>query len=450
MRRLTRSKKKRILDLLFSGNTYREVESVENVSLGGISNTVKEFIAIAEESSIEEAALEYTVEDRIYALLDLSQSIRKLKVSLTDLLPAAMTVNFVKAQGLKLSQLEAYLKMCEKYKGDFTDFASKATEFYQLEEETDKSYTEIVKEYSKLIKKRNKLKGQISDLRVRIRKAKKTLEKELRTNNLTMKEIPYASALKETLNKHGFSVKDVAKIPKFLREIKACGGNVQVFLKRAEEAGDLKWEILNLKDEKKRLEPIVKDKKEEYTKLQDEIEKLKTTEEERERKLEALRKEIKSLNDEAERKNREILLAKCIISILESKPTHLDALYNYLTMLKQIMESLKPQTVSRKPYYEKAVRNIIVNAFIEYSGEDLAPKEKVVELEKKVKTAEQQISALSHENVDLKKKNKELSSENATLKKELKKVEEELEKCQERILQEPTIPPESREFPFEI
>lgn len=82
--------------------------------------------------------------------------------------------------------------------------------------------------------------------------------------------------------------------------------------------------------------------------------------------------------------------------------------------------------------------------------EDLAPKEKVVELEKKLQTAEQQISTLSHENVNLKNANKELSIENTKLKENLRKVKEDLEKCQERILQEPTIPPESRKSPFEI
>ena len=68
----------------------------------------------------------------------------------------------------------------------------------------------------------------------------------MRSNNLVKNEIPYASTLKKTLSGYGYTVEDTSKIPRFLREIEVCGGNAKVFLERADEAKDLKWEIFDL------------------------------------------------------------------------------------------------------------------------------------------------------------------------------------------------------------
>jgi len=130
MRRLSKSKKDRIVDLLFSGKTYREIADMESVSLGMISKTLKEFKGTAEESSIMETAAEYKVEDVVDRLLDLSREIGKLKVPVLHLLAAVRLASFMKARGLNASQLEDYLKMCDKHKGDLSNFASKATEFF--------------------------------------------------------------------------------------------------------------------------------------------------------------------------------------------------------------------------------------------------------------------------------------------------------------------------------
>ena len=146
MRRLPKSKRDRIVNLLFSGKTYRDISDAENVSIGKISDVFREFVGTAEESSIREASEEYNVEEKIDSLLELAKERKELKVPLSGLLAAARLTRMMRARGLETSQLEDYMKMCDKHRLDFPDFASKATELYQMEERTGKSYEKIVEE----------------------------------------------------------------------------------------------------------------------------------------------------------------------------------------------------------------------------------------------------------------------------------------------------------------
>lgn len=448
MRRLSQSKKNRIVDLLFSGMTYREVADIENVSVGVISKTLKEFIGLAEESSIREAAAEYNVEDRVNCLLNLSREARELKVKVPTLLSTVRLVSFMKARGLNASQLEDYLKMCDKHGEDLKNFASKATEFYRLEERAGKPYDKILKEYSTLIKKTTELREEVTELKKKRKHANKDLDRDLTSNDLIRREIPYASALKKALSEYGFFFEDTTKIPRLLREIEACGGNAEVFLERAEEAKDLKWEILNLKDEKKSLEPVVESIRKEGLQIQNEVEDLKKAKLEIMAEISKLKRELKTLNAEAERKSNEIRLAKCLTSILKSKPTDIDAVYNYVYWLKQIVSGAAPELISRKPHYEKTVKTIIVNTLVEYFKEDLASREEVTKLQEKLEEVNERNSILFSENEKLKKANGKLEDANEEFNEKVMQLTEEIRELENRILSDTTIPPRNKKFPF--
>lgn len=450
MRPLSQSKKDRIINLLFSGRTYREIADIENVSVGMISKTFKEFIGAAEKSSMEEATAKYNVEERVNRLLDLSREIRELKAKVQTLLSAARLLSFMKARGLNASQMKDYLKMCDKHREDLEDFASRATEFYQLEEKTGKPYDKIVKEYSTLIKKSTDLRTKVDELEKKRKRAKRELNQELTGNSLLRKEIPFASALKATLRKYGFTVEDTSKIPRFLREIEICGATAEVFLQRAQEARDLKWEILDLKDEKKRLEPVVESIRKENRLIQIENEDLKKAKKKLTEEKKKKQNEVRSLKAEALTKSNEIRLAKCIVAILRSKPANFDALYNHLYMWRQISNASDPQWMSRNPHYEEIVRKIIINTFLEHFEDDLAPKEEVTKLQKKLQEAEQQVSNFSEKNIQLTDAKESLSDENTEIKKQLEEVTKELEECGKRLLREPALPPEHPRSPFDV
>ena len=202
-------------------------------------------------------------------------------------------------------------------------------------------------------------------------------------------------------------------------------------------------------DEKKSLEPVVESIKKEGLELQQardqlrhKVKSLKVTKQE-------LQKENERLDTEVSRKSNKLRLTNCLTSILKSKPTDVDALYNYAHWLKQITSSTAPEFLSRKPHYEEAVRKIIVTAFLEYLHEDLAPKEEVTRLEKELEDAAKQISFLSTENINLSKKNETLSKHKEKLEKRLERVEKELEECSNRLLQDPTVrAPKGTKLPF--
>lgn len=446
MRRLSKVKKDRIVNLLFSGKTYREIVTKEDVSLGMISKTLKEFIGATDESSIREAAAKYNVADVVDRLLELTREVEETKVSLQNLISAARLYRLMKARGLNASQLENYLKMCDKHRGDLPDFASKATEFYLLEERTGKPYEYIVEDVSKKVKERRKLRGEIAELEKKRTHAGKDLERTLAKNDLTKKEIPFASALKETLCKHRFTIEDTSKIPRFLREIEACRGNVKIFLERAEQAKDLKWEVFNLKDEKKHLLPVVETIKKEGLELQDKRDQLRGKVESLETTKQKLQEEIRSLKAEASTKSNEIRLTKCVIRILRSKPADFNVLYEHLSMWKHIMQSVDPQLISRKLQYEESVRKAIVNTFLEYFEDDLAPKEEVTKLQEalqekdvltsdlsgKLKGHQEQIEQLQLENRKLRDENKKLTRKIETLEKDVQDLED-------RMLRDPTV-----------
>ncbi|MDH5266389.1 MAG: hypothetical protein OEW62_01780 [Candidatus Bathyarchaeota archaeon] len=456
MRALSKAKINRIIDLLFSGNSFRKTAGEMGVSTSSAHKYLEEFIGAAEEVSIEKAAAKYNIQDTVDHLLELAQEARKTKVSVPNLLSATRLYRFMKARDLKPSQLKSFLKMCDKYQHVFADFASKATEFYQLEERTGKTYEELPKELSIMAKRRTTLKEEISKLRGEITKLKKKkkhdrddLEQELKINNLVRKEIPYASALKKTLSEYEYTVEETSKIPKFLKEIQVCRGNAKVFLERTAEAKNLKWEILDLKDEKKSLEPVVESLKKEglefreaRDQLRGEIVSLKATKQE-------LQEENKRLDAEANRKSNKLRLTHCLTSILKSKLTDVDALYNYAYWLKQIASGKAPESLSRKPHYEEAVRKIIADVLLEYLHEELAPKEEVTRLEKELGDVRKQVSSFSTENISLRSENEKLSKDKGKLEKQVEWLEKELEECSQRLLQEPTAhAPKDTKLPF--
>lgn len=460
MRLLPKSKRDRIINWVFSGKTYRETSDIENVSIGKISDILRDFIGAAEESSIREAAEEYSVEEKIDRLLELTKERRELKVSLPDLLAAARLVRLMRTRGLEASQLEDYMKMCDKYKEDLPNFASKATELYRMEERTDKSYEKIVGEFPTLVKKETELQGKVKEIEVErrretkrlkeeTRQAKEDLDLELASNNLIRKEIPFASALKKSLHRHGYTIRDTSAIPKLLREIEICGGDVNVFIQRAEEVKDLKWEILNLTDEKKRLEPIVADLKNEGVKLQkkrddllEEITNLEITKGK-------LQNENMLVDEKVAAKSDDLRLVNCLTSILSSKPADTDILYKYTYWIREIAHGRRSDLIQRRPPYEKEVRRLIADTFAEYLKDELAPRQEVTKLQKKLKDKEDHCSILSDNVQKLESMNKKLSTDNIKFEKRVKQFKEDLRECEDRLLRDPLIKSKDKRLPFD-
>lgn len=445
---MSKSKRNRIINHLFSGKTYRKTAELENASVGVISKISKEFLREAEESSIMEAAREYNVEERVNLLLDLSREMKELKVKPTDLLSAVRLARYMKSRGLEASELDDYFKMCDKHRGDLEDFASKATEFYRLEERTGKRYDKVLKEYSNLIEKKTDLRREINELEKKKRCSRKDLNSELRSNNLMRRETPYAAALKKTLNKYGYTVEDTSKILRFLREIESCKGNVDVFFQRAEEAKDLKWEILNLRDEKKHLEPVVESIKREGYHLQNEVEELRKAKASLEIEFDKLKAETKTLDDETKKKSSVLRLTECLTSILKSRPTDVDVLYKYVYWLKETTSGAASHLLEHKPYYEQNIRAIIVNTLLEYLKEDLASREEVTKLQGALEESSQRITFLTSQNKKLKEANEEHRKENKKLKRKVEQLTKDNRELQEQILIDPKIEPQTRKFPF--
>ena len=63
--------------------------------------------------------------------------------------------------------------MLDKYQINFEDFASKAIEFYEIEERTGKPYEKLVKEYPDLTSKCQKLQNNIAELRKKEKRSRR-------------------------------------------------------------------------------------------------------------------------------------------------------------------------------------------------------------------------------------------------------------------------------------
>ena len=83
------------------------------------------------------------------------------------------------------------------------------------------------------------------------------MDQELAHNNLVRKEISTVYALKKSLSEYGYTLRDTAEIPKLLKEINVCGGDVNIFFERAREVRDIKWQLKGLEERKGILEPVV-------------------------------------------------------------------------------------------------------------------------------------------------------------------------------------------------
>jgi hypothetical protein len=103
LRRIPDSVRRRVLDSLFSGKTYRETAKDERVSLGTISEIFKDFVGEAEESSIIEVAEKHDISEKLDRLLELAKEWAKLKTDVPSLLSAARLTSFMKGHNLTCS-----------------------------------------------------------------------------------------------------------------------------------------------------------------------------------------------------------------------------------------------------------------------------------------------------------------------------------------------------------
>jgi uncharacterized coiled-coil protein SlyX len=266
----------------------------------------------------------------------------------------------------------------------------------------------------------------------------------LRDSRLVRAEIPYVSTLKGSLRDHGYTIEDTSKIPKLIREIEACEGNVKVFLERAEQSKDLKWEISDLLDQKERAELIVEDMKTEGFKLQNRRDELRGEIQDLETTKKQLRVETKKPDEKATAKSNDLRLTDCLTSILKSKPTDVDVLFKYAYWLKQIASGAAPDLVHRRPAYEKEVRRLIANTLAEYLKEELVSREEVTKLEEKLAEKDELISILSSEV----KEGEKLLDDNKQLKEKVEGLEKDLHDCQNRFLSDPSIKPKDGRLPF--
>jgi len=71
----------------------------------------------------------------------------------------------------------------------------------------------------------------------------------LEETKLTMEKIEYAADLRNHLQPYGYKIEDITIIPRFLKEIKACGENPAKIIKKIEETESLTWQLAKLKDD---------------------------------------------------------------------------------------------------------------------------------------------------------------------------------------------------------
>ena len=246
MKAKPKSKKTRILRRLFAGETYGAVAEKENVSKSTVKKFFDEFVSMAADSSLEEAAEEYDVPDEIEILRDLAKDSKKADVSIPELLAAARHSILMKKLELSPVDLQEHLMMYKKHKEKIGDFAKAAIELSRLERETGKKYRALIahhKEVADSVKQlredEKKLKSSIKTLTEKEETSTKNLEKLERKSKNAQGILDTLDETKENLAAYGLSIGDFEAVKNFLKEIGRLGGDPAKAVEILEEDASL-------------------------------------------------------------------------------------------------------------------------------------------------------------------------------------------------------------------
>jgi DNA repair exonuclease SbcCD ATPase subunit len=272
LRPTPKDKKIRILKRLFSGETYPSAAQNENRSSSTIKKIFDEFVGYAESSSLEEATENYSVQEEIEILREISCDARKAGSSFPELLTGARLLLLLKKLGLSPVHLEDIIKALDKHKDKFGDFVQPALNLAILEEETGKKYNDVIIEYKNTKKKNSDLiekMEQIKDEFAEENKAAKTkirslhteiqsLDNEIQTRESQLiqlgkraqnaqKVLDEFDSTKTELHSYGVGYGDFTTVKNLLTNIQKLEGNAAKVVQKIEECGSLENKLSELK-----------------------------------------------------------------------------------------------------------------------------------------------------------------------------------------------------------
>lgn len=431
--RVSKQKIERIVELWLAGLPRDAIAQRLKVSGSTVSKYVNQF-----KGSVSQKAAEL-----LEGLRLLSAELKKSGKTLSEALNIAKVYNTMERIGVRAEDLEHFIvasKRTAKELGiEAEDYVKAAIKIAKLETETGKSYKEIARDFEEKVDMIAQLNQKIEQLNKKKNESKRELQKQLRQQRLARKDIAFALTLRYALTPHGFTLKDVSKIPRLVKHIKNCRQNVKKVLTKLERIDNLENTLATLKKqketEKNDLETIehrLDEAEKQHSRLLEKIETLQQQEKESTIKISEhqitlvnLKEEEKRLILEIDIMEKKIEIADCITSVLlTKKPVNIDSLHFFVSGLKKIKDDPTANLDQYRKFYEPKIRELLVETFLSAFHNEFVRKSDYEHLEKQLKP---KLKDLDDENKTLKITNSQLTDRVKELEEENKKLKKKIE-----------------------
>lgn len=247
--RISPQRRKRILQLYFSGLTQNSIAGKLGVGQATVSDEVERFKRLAKASSLEEASKMYGVEDVVEELRSLSIELYKLNLTPKECIDFAKTLGELRRLGGSPSDLETLLRLCRRVKEEgfnIEEYFAHALRLAKLEAETRKDYRRLLEEFELKTRQLEAAESRLSSLKQKVKeledrrgrtaleleKLEGQLEEKLKKAKLTYEKIDRALKVESLIDRLKVSEEELCE---FLEKMRSSGLDLKTLTKIVEE-----------------------------------------------------------------------------------------------------------------------------------------------------------------------------------------------------------------------
>jgi transposase len=215
---LTSASHTQAIALLLKGYSITEIAEIFEVSRTTIYNRRKDFLDYAGEEGLKLAAERYEVEDTFEELMNLASELKLKETSVEEARKGSQIVELL--DSMKVEDVESFiLEIINKaQESDISgeEITHYAIELKRLEEQEEKSYTQLVLEIQERKLEFLEIEKNLRNLRDQIEHVKTELEQELELSETTSDRLETFVNIRNSLENKGVSLEDFETLEKLI------------------------------------------------------------------------------------------------------------------------------------------------------------------------------------------------------------------------------------------
>lgn len=179
-RPLSEAKKSEIVRLRFVNNLpYEKIREITGVSIGKISQVIREFEKMAKETSLEKAAESFSVADEISSILSLSDDLDRANIAVSEAKEGFELLKRLREIGVKPEEIERWISLCKQLAENrpAEKLVPAAMRVMDLELKFGKSVEDLLADYERKVEEKERVERELKELV----KKKEVAEKSLKT-----------------------------------------------------------------------------------------------------------------------------------------------------------------------------------------------------------------------------------------------------------------------------